>query len=286
MANYGDVCHVVVTPSRNESGFLPSLIESMISQTVLPSRWVIVVHNSSDSSQQILEEVCEIHDWISTILVDDDSPRKRGAQIARLVNEGISSIGTEWDYFSKIDADMVLPSDYFESIFSRFSDSKELGIASGSCFLFEKGKKIPEVVSSDHTRGGLKTYRRECFVDIGGVRELDGWDGIDNITAQIKGWETRSFQEFEVRHQRRTGSSSGLISGCFEAGRFAHSMGYYPPVMIARSIHRMARKPAIIGGCSMMIGYLFSIFSGQRGIVDREVVSHLRQKQKNRLKPW
>ena len=68
-----------------------------------------------------------------------------------------------------------------------------------------EGEKIQEKTSKDHTRGGLKTYRRECYDQIEGINETDGWDGIDNITAQMHGWETRSIPELEVLHQRRTG---------------------------------------------------------------------------------
>ena len=55
-----------------------------------------------------------------------------------------------------------------------------------------------EKVSPDHTRGGLKTYRRQCLEEIGGIMELDGWDGIDNIMAQMSGWETRPINRLEV----------------------------------------------------------------------------------------
>ena len=41
--------------------------------------------------------------------------------------------------------------------------------------------------------------------------ELDGWDGIDNIMAQMSGWETRPINRLEVLHQRTTGSHSELF---------------------------------------------------------------------------
>ena len=40
--------------------------------------------------------------------------------------------------------------------------------------------------------------------------EVDGWDGIDNISAQMNGWETRNFLDIEVNHRRMTGSYFGL----------------------------------------------------------------------------
>jgi len=286
MPDLRSIDHVVITPSRNECNFLPSLIESMTRQTIKPSRWVIVIHNSTDSSIKTLKEAQNENDWISIVLVDDDSPRKRGSQIAKLVNIGINSLDKGWDFLSKIDADMILPDDYFEKILSNFILFEGLGIASGSCYLLEDQKKISERVSSDHTRGGLKTYRRQCFDQIGGIMEVDGWDGIDNIMAQMGDWETKSFLDIESHHQRRTGASSGLLRGCFEAGKFAHSMRYFPPFIVARSIHRMARKPLFLGGFSMILGYLHGVMTRQPPIPRSDVLGYLRKKQKSRLKFW
>ena len=95
-------------------------------------------------------------------------------------------------------------------IFNEFKSSDKLGITSGSCYTMDRGRKRLEKVSPDHTRGGLKTYRRQCLEEIGGIMELDGWDGIDNIMAQMAGWETKPINRLEVLHQRTTGSHSGV----------------------------------------------------------------------------
>jgi hypothetical protein len=256
----------------------------MTRQSITPSEWIIVSHNSGEVAQDFLTRISKKHDWISVVSVDDGSKRKRGSQIAKLVNTGLSQTSLDWNYFSKIDADMVLPRDYFANILSKFSDSESLGIASGTCFLLSNNTKKIEKVPPDHTRGGLKTYRRECFEEIGGIKEINGWDGVDNISAQMNGWETTSFLDLEVQHQRRTGSHSGLIRGCFESGRFAHSMGYFLPFMIARSLHRMISKPIFLGGISMFMGYLYSILIRQKRVTEPEVSAFLRKKQKERLK--
>lgn len=286
MASYDNIRHVVVTPSRDESVFLPQLVDSMAKQTIVPSEWIIVSHNSGKSSMDYLEHICKKHEWITIKSIDDKSRRKRGGQIAKLVNYGLSSSSLNWDFFSKIDADMVLPEDYFEAILTNFDDSPRLGIASGSCYLIEGRRKLVEFVSPDHSRGGLKTYRRKCFDEIGGIREINGWDGIDNALAQMNGWETCCFSEIEVHHQRRTGSYYGLIRGCFETGRFAHSMRYYTPFIIARSAHRMLRKPIIFGGISMLAGYFANYLAMRPTFDEDDVIEFLRNKQKNMLKFW
>ena len=286
MGLVGGVSHVVVTPSRNEADFLPGLADSIVNQSFLPTKWVIVDHNSSDETRKIISEYQLIYDWISVITVSDDSRRKRGSQIAKLVNQGISSLDEKWTFCSKIDADMILPPNYFEEILSKFDSNDRLGIASGTCYVIYGNKKRIERVSSDHTRGGLKTYRKSCYEDIGGIMEVDGWDGIDNISAQMNGWETRNFLDIEVKHRRMTGSYFGLSRGCFEAGQFAYSMRYFPLFIAARSFHRMSSPPYVLGGISMLFGYLHSLLCRRPSVGDDEVIHFLREKQKSRIFFW
>ena len=281
-----EICHIVVTPSRNESSFLPELISSMVGQTITPTEWVIVDHNSNDISKEIIHEAMVQFDWIHYLHIGNEDPRRRGAQIARLFNSGHSEAEYRWDFCSKIDADMILPNDYFEKIFERFSENRRLGIASGSCFVLDGGRKKSEFVSKDHTRGGLKTYKRSCFEEIEGIREVDGWDGIDNIMAQMNGWQTQNFPLIMAHHRRVTGSFYGLTRGCFESGQFAYSMRYFFPFMVARSIHRSLQKPILLGGIFMLAGYLFALFSRNPPVIDKQVVRFLRKKQQRRLLFW
>ena len=66
--------------------------------------------------------------------------------------------------------------------------------------------------------------------------ELDGWDGIDNIMAQMAGWETKPINRLEVLHQRTTVLIPEWFQVALSLGRFAHSMGYYP-LFHVRSLH-------------------------------------------------
>ena len=275
--------HLVVTPCRDEVSVITNLIKSVSEQTVVPDSWIIVLHNYSQKRKEEIEVLISDFDWISIHQINDNSEWKRGEQIAKIVNFGISQSNLEWDFLSKIDSDVELPPNYFESIFSEFTESPDLGIASGSCYVLERGRKIRETVSPDHTRGALKTYRKKCYEDIGGIGEVNGWDGIDNIKAQMNGWITKNFPRIEARHFRRTGAYSGLVWGCFEAGQFSYSMRYLPAYIFARSLHRMSRKPAIIGGLAMFTGYVAGFTKGLPASCDPEVYKFLRMKQKRRL---
>ena len=78
MAGYQGITHLVVTPSRNEIDFLPKLVDSMIGQTVTPDEWIIVSHNSDESSSDYLEEICDEYSWIHNVVIEDKTKRRRG----------------------------------------------------------------------------------------------------------------------------------------------------------------------------------------------------------------
>ena len=44
--------YVLITPARNEEAFIEKTIESMIRQTVLPMKWVIVDDGSTDKTRR------------------------------------------------------------------------------------------------------------------------------------------------------------------------------------------------------------------------------------------
>jgi glycosyltransferase involved in cell wall biosynthesis len=44
---------IVITPAKNEAQYLQKTIDSLISQTVLPSEWVIVDDGSFDETADI-----------------------------------------------------------------------------------------------------------------------------------------------------------------------------------------------------------------------------------------
>ena len=273
--------HVVITPIRDEESFLPSLFQSMIRQTVRPSNWVLVDDFSTDASVELIESEMEKHEWITLVINHDSGPRKRGSRIASIFNLGIEHCGEDWEYVSKIDGDMVLPNDYFENIFGEFEADRKLGIASGNCLI--SGTKKIETVEKDHTRGGLKTYRKECFSDIGGIFEVDGWDGLDNSIAQKKGWRTANFVEIIAQHKRKTGEHEGLLFGFLNAGKKSHIMGYRWSYLVAKSLFSMKRWPFILGGALILIGFILAKICRVPQFQDKEVIRFIRLRQKERM---
>ena len=49
---------MLITPARNEAAFIELTIKSVVAQTVLPLKWVIVSDGSTDGTDEIVTKVC------------------------------------------------------------------------------------------------------------------------------------------------------------------------------------------------------------------------------------
>ncbi len=59
--------YVVVTPARNEAAFIEKTIQTMVCQTVLPQKWVIVNDGSTDDTGSIVEKYAAKYDWLELV---------------------------------------------------------------------------------------------------------------------------------------------------------------------------------------------------------------------------
>src|SRR5437016_13339449 len=58
---------VLITPAHNEEALIKRTIESVISQTILPTRWVIVDDGSTESTAEIVQSHAKQFRWIELI---------------------------------------------------------------------------------------------------------------------------------------------------------------------------------------------------------------------------
>ncbi|MEL6759281.1 MAG: glycosyltransferase family A protein [Myxococcota bacterium] len=276
--------HVVITPAHNEAKHLPGLVESMRSQTLRPTQWILVDDNSDDDTLEIMKAAAAANEsWIRVLSFPGQSARKLGSKVARIVLWALERAEPDWDYFSKLDADIALPPRYYAQILTRFSERPKLGIASGVCVASQNGRRVLEATPNTHTRGAIKTYRRGCWNETGGFPATHGWDGIDGLRARRLGFETAHFAELEVEHRRPTSSANGTLRGRFVTGTFAHFLGYHPLFMAARGLRRMTDRPRLIGGAAMLAGFAWAYARGYEVLDEPETVEFLRREQIARL---
>ena len=279
--------YVLITPARNEEAFIGATIESVISQSHLPERWIIVSDGSTDRTDEIVRGYKSRFAWIELLRM----PEHRDRQFASKVNSfnaGYALLeGCSYDVIGNVDADVTFPPDYFEFIMSKFALIPSLGVA-GTPFQ-EQGYRSGEgaFANLDHVSGACQLFRRECFEQIGGYIPIKG-GGIDwaaVTSARMRGWVTRTFKEKTFVHHRKMGTgSSGFLMSRFNHGRKDHYLGGHPLWELFRGVYQMSKKPYVIAGLYLLAGYFWSFLSRTESPLPAELIRFHRAEQMARLR--
>ncbi len=112
-------------------------------------------------------------------------------------------------------------------------------------------------------------------------------DRIADISARMKGWQTRTFTEKMYLHHRATGTSQqGLLISKFKDGAKDYSVGTSPVWELFRTAYQMTKRPLILGGFMTGAGYVWSLVRRVERPVSREMVEFCRREQMQRLKAF
>jgi poly-beta-1,6-N-acetyl-D-glucosamine synthase len=278
------ITYIVITPVRDEEAYLRFTIESMLSQTVLPSEWVIVNDGSTDGTAAIIDEYAAQHPWIRAVHRVNRGFRKAGGGVVEAFNDGFRALtATDWQFVVKMDGDLTFEPDYFQKCFDNFHRDPRLGIGGGVICYIENGAKRFEFCPEFHVRGATKIYRRECWDVIGGFWPAPGWDTMDEVKANMLGWGTRSFPDLHLHHHRYTGTADGIWAGMVKNGRANYVCGYHPLFMLAKFFIRLPRRPYLIGSVALLYGYLSGYMKQIPQVNDLQTIGFLRRQQLGRL---
>ncbi|WP_224488997.1 glycosyltransferase family 2 protein [Robertkochia flava] len=199
----------VIIPAHNEEQYLRLTLNSLLEQTVLPQEVIVVDDNSSDNTPAIICEFSEKHPIIKPVRRTSANQHLPGSKVVGTFNEGLPLLSKAYDVIVKLDADLILPPDYFQTILRVFQEHPEAGIAGG--FAWEQDThgawRLNHPMNTDHVRGAFKSYSRACFTKIGGLRTAMGWDTVDELLARYYGFSVITIPELKVKHLRPTGKS-------------------------------------------------------------------------------
>ena len=216
----------IIIPVYNEAAFLKQTIESFVNQTYCPDKLIIINDNSTDNSQEIIDDFAANYDFISTSLNISEANHQPGSKVIRAFYKGFQAFDDNYDLIGKFDADIVLPMDYFENMIQIFASDKNIGIAGGNLYIEKKGNWIYENISEKtKVRGPIKLYRKECFKQIDGLRESVGWDSADELLASYHGWKIKTDPNLKVKHLKPTGGSYSRVSR-YKQGEAFYRMRY------------------------------------------------------------
>jgi len=276
--------YVIITPARDEAGYIEKTIASVAGQTLRPSEWIIVNDGSSDGTGKIAEQHAAQFQWITVIHRSNRGFRQPGGGVVEAFYEGYQALRRDdWDFIVKLDADLSFSSDYFEKCFERFSREPRLGVGGGEIHHNIGGRLKIEATPRFHVRGATKIYRRACWEAIGGLLAAPGWDTIDEVKANMLGWRSYSFKDLHLHHYRVTGSAEGHVRDCVKHGVVCHVSGYHPAFVAASCLYRLIRKPYVIGSLATVYGYIQAYVSRRPRVNDKDLIQYLRRQQLRRL---
>lgn len=272
----------IVTPVKDEINFFPRTIKSILSQEVKPDKWIIIDDGSADGTTEIIKDAERENDWIEGIYREPSINRKPGGEFVLGIGLGKLNLD-DYDFIVRMDGDLEFERNYFRVLFEKFDKNPKLGVASGVCFITRNGKEIEEKHPRFHTRGPLKTYRTQCYKDIGGLLNCLGWDSIDELKANMLNWESESFPELKIKHLRKTGSARGIFKGGIYKGIANYNSGSHPLYVLARALHILFFLRYKFNSVGLLYGYFSSVIKRRPRPIDKDLVKYIRKQQMNRL---
>jgi poly-beta-1,6-N-acetyl-D-glucosamine synthase len=276
--------YAIVTPARNERENLRRLAGSVLAQRHRPKCWVIVDDGSDDGMEGVAAGLARDHDWIMALRTGEDhaelrNGRRRGRDLLAFW-QGLRALPSPVDVFVKVDADTSFEPDYFERLIQRFADQPDLGMGGGSCYELRRGRWERVKVAGSHPRGASRAYRWALLDDVFSLEPELGWDGVDEIMAELRGYRTEGFKDLGFRHHRQVGEREGRLRAGTALGRQAWYQGYRPSYLALRALYRARENLASL---AMVWGYAVAAATGAPRCPNPTVIERIRAGQRLRV---
>ena len=243
--------YVALTSGRNEEKFIRHTVEAVLALDPPPVAYVVVDDASTDTTPDMLAE----YEGVEVLRLENPRHETRGVNLAWALNSGMkraTKLVPDWEFILKIDADSVLPRDYFQRIKAEFEKNPRLGVSSGTPY--------DEMVWRGRASDGAKIYRRECWDDIDHFTPGNAFDTLALIQAKQHGWVVESFPEIkytQLRTWRRGNLSRWVLSG-----RSRYFIGFPTWHTFLIAIVYAADRPWILGGLTMFLSHALTALGG------------------------
>lgn len=239
--------YYIVIPSYNEEALISLTLQSLISQTVLPSKVVVVNDNSTDRTAEVVLEFAKDNPFITLVNKTSSAVHLPGSKVIQAFQKGFETLDNNYDIIVKIDADLIFPSNYFETVIKHFESDDRIGMAGGFCYIEKNGDWVLEnLTDKDHIRGALKAYRKETFQQIGGLKPAMGWDTVDELLCKFYNWKVVTDSSLQVKHLKPTGANYNQAAR-YKQGEAFYTLGYgfWITSIASAKLAMMKKKPLL-----------------------------------------
>ena len=250
---------LIIIPTHNEERNILFTLKSLAQQTIQDFLCVVVNDGSKDKTQKIVEEFVQ-NNLKFKIYNLESSEHEPGAKVVRTFNKGLDDVDLkDFEIICKFDADIIFPPNYLQKIKKEYESNPKAGMVSGIVkikksifehqlafdFIDQKKQwKFENISSQNHVRGPIKSYRKECFLEMNGLRPVLGWDNIDVMLAQKNGWEVKTIKDLWVKHLRPT-AYQYKSQKAKKLGEYFYNIGLSLPLAVISSAKSSLKNRSI-----------------------------------------
>lgn len=254
----------IIIPAHNEQDSIASTLDSLINQTLLPKKVVVVNDNSTDKTKSIVDRFTKQYDWLELVTISTSNEHIPGSKVIHAFYKGFETLDEDYDVICKFDADIILPRNYLEKIKYHFESDNSIGIAGGLAYIKRKDSWVYENIANKyHVRGPFKAYRKSCFKQIGGLKISIGWDTVDTLLAKYYGWKVFVNESLHVKHLKPTGISYNT-SFKYLQGEALYKMRYGFTITLITALKMALKKRNF----KVLINYIKGYFKAKRSKLD------------------
>ncbi|WP_299258100.1 glycosyltransferase family 2 protein [uncultured Aquimarina sp.] len=250
----------IVIPAHNEELLIAKTLDSIVTQTILPKKIVVVNDNSTDGTAAMVNEFISKHDYISLVNTSSSEDHMPGSKVINAFYQGYKTLDDTYDVICKFDADLIFPKNYLETLIKHFEKNQKTGMVGGFCYI-QKGNNwiLENLTNKDHIRGALKAYRKSCFQKIGGLKPAMGWDTVDELLAQYHHWEIKTDESLKVKHLKPTGNTYNPKAK-YKQGEAFYKMryGFIITLIASTKLALLKKQPRLIND------YITGFFKAKR----------------------
>lgn len=259
-------------------------LDSVLAQTLPPTKWVIVDDGSTDETPAILAEYAREHPLIEVVTRADRGHRAVGPGVVDAFYAGFERVAPgEFEFLCKLDLDLRLPPRYFEILIGRMNADRRIATCSGKAYVEMDGELVDEHHGDETSLGMTKLYRSSAFELVGGFVRDVMWDGIDCHRCRMLGMIAVSWNEPDLRfvHLRPMGSSqTSVLTGRMRHGYGQYFMGTGLGYLVLSALSRVREHPAVVGSAAMVWGWVRSALARKPRYDDPEFRAFLRRYQR------
>jgi glycosyltransferase involved in cell wall biosynthesis len=218
--------YYIIIPTYNEEKFISLTLQSLVEQSFLPYKVVVVNDGSTDKTEEIIQSFTEKYSFISLVNATSEAIHLPGSKVIQAFQKGLETVDDNYDFIVKADADLIFPPNYFETISKHFQSDEQIGMVGGFAYIQKNNEWVLEnLTDKDHIRGAFKAYRKTCFEQIGGLKPAMGWDTVDELLCKFYNWKVVTDETLKVKHLKPTGANYNQAAR-FKQGEAFYSLGY------------------------------------------------------------